>query len=664
LDEQKSVPQHNIKMAGRLVEILDQGRLRPGLIVREQGDRVALLGADGREKLVSRDLILVRHPEPNVDPANLSAALTELEGERARLAGDLDLKLLWEVVRDQGGSFAAEELAELFFGQRSALATTVVLDALLNDRLYFIRRHLEFTPNPPDRVERIRVQQERTRLRSDENRRAQALIRDVLNNAPVEAVQAAPIIEQLRKYLENASTRSNDLTGLLSAAVPDLAPAEAAYEVLERLGMPLRAPRYVLIGGLRTQFSPAVLEEAATVHPPAHPRADSPFSISVDDEETVEIDDALSCEALPDGGLRVLIHIALVADWVPKGGAMDREAVLRGATVYLPEATLRMLPDAISCDRASLIAGLERPVLTTEVRLGSDGEVLDCKLYPATIAVNSRLTYTEADALIAAPGSDGSPAAQILKLLDAMAFKLRERRRRAGAVLIRRRESKVRVRDGSIDVTVVDSDSPSRLTVAEYMVLSNHLAAQFCAGNSIPIIYRVQPSSSGELAAQHPRLSLFPGLHAGIGLEFYAQLSSPIRRYADLVLQRQLLAFVARSREPLYQTDELLTVLANAESADSEAKELERRSKRFWSLRYLERFGFDQLLPAIVLREGGTAELVDYAVRGTLRGAPNVANESRVMVRIASIDPLRGWLAMEYAGPAPAAAPPTPAPGA
>ena len=192
--------------------------------------------------------------------------LAEIEGERLRLGGELDLKLLWEVVRDQGGSFSAEELAELFFGQRSAIGTTVVLDALLSDRLYFIRRHLEFTPNAPDRVDRIRVQQERTRLRSDENRRAQAFIRDVLNNVPAAAEQNPALIEQLRKYLDNAATRGNELTALLTASAPDMVPAETAYEVLERLGLPLRAPRYVLIGGIRTQFSAAVLAEATSVN--------------------------------------------------------------------------------------------------------------------------------------------------------------------------------------------------------------------------------------------------------------------------------------------------------------------------------------------------------------------------------------------------------------
>jgi exoribonuclease-2 len=649
------VAQPSSKASGYLVEFLDHGRLTPGLIVRDQGERVAVIGADGREKLISRELVLVRHPGPPVDAANLAAALAAQDAERTRLAGELDLKLLWEVVKDEGGSYRAEELAELYFGQRSAIGTTVVLDALLNDHLYFIRRHLEFLPNPAERVDRIRVQQERTRLRSDENRRLQAQVRDVLNNTPPTA-DTGPLIEQLRKYLENPSTRSKEMSALLTAAVPDLAPAETAYEVLERLGVNLPAPRYVLIGGLRTHFSAAALEEAAGVNPPAHPRADALFTMSIDDEETVEIDDALACQPLPGGGLRVLIHIALVSDWVARGGPMDREAAARGATVYLPEATVRMLPERISCDAASLIAGQQRLVLTTDVRLDAEGAVADYRIYPATISVDARLTYARADALISACESGAGPAAQSLALLHSTALKLREGRRRAGAVLYQRRESKVRVRDGAIEISVVETDTPSRQMVAEYMIISNYLAARFCAEHSVPIIYRVQPSTGGDLAAQHPRLSLFPELHTGIGLDFYAQLSSPIRRYADLVLQRQLVAFLGQSR-PLYQTDELLSVLANAESADSEAKELERRAKRYWSLRYLERLAGDQLLPAIVLREGSTAELLDYAVRGTLRRAPNLPNDARIMVRIASLDPLRGWLAMEYAGPAPAAPP-------
>ncbi|MGH7781626.1 MAG: ribonuclease catalytic domain-containing protein, partial [Candidatus Binataceae bacterium] len=375
--------------------------------------------------------------------------------------------------------------------------------------------------------------------------------------------------------------------------------------------------------------------------------AESGYTITIDDEDTVEVDDALACEALPGGTLRVRVHIALVADFVAKGGAMDNEAAARATTVYLPETTVRMLPDAVSCAAASLIAGSERPVLTTDVTISGAGEVLSASIYPSRIAVSRRLDYPEADRILAAQAG-GDPAAATLKMLSDAAELLREQRRTAGAMLMHRREAKVRVREDGIEITLLDSNSPSRKLVAEFMVLSNFVAARFAALNRIPIIYRVQPDMRGDAAMQRPRLSMYPEFHAGIGLDYYAQLSSPIRRYADLVLQRQLLAALSKPATQAYSVDELLTVLAGAENAEASGRELERRAKRYWTLRYLERYGADSPLRAVATRDGGGAELTDYVVRGTLRGAPELADDTPIMVRISRVDPLRGWLAFDF----------------
>jgi exoribonuclease-2 len=351
----------------------------------------------------------------------------------------------------------------------------------------------------------------------------------------------------------------------------------------------------------------------------------------------------------------VRIYIALVADLVAKGTALDQEAAARASTAYLPEATVRMLPDELSCDRASLLAGVARSVLVTEVRLSPEGELLDSRIYPASVTVARRLTYDQADQLLADDESGEQWPASMLKRLQEIASQLRERRRRAGAATFQRRETKVRVRGDTIEIQMFQQSSPSRLLVAEFMVLSNYVAARFAAEHNVPIIYRVQPGGGGDFSMQRPRLSLYPEFHGGVGLDYYAQLSSPIRRYADLVLQRQLIGALAHPDAAVYRTDELLTVLANAESADNEAKELERRAKRYWTLRYLQRSQLERPLEALAFREGSSAELLAYAVRGTLRGAPNVINESPILVRIARVDPLRGLLAFDYIGPMPEA---------
>jgi hypothetical protein len=95
----------------------------------------------------------------------------------------------------------------------------------------------------------------------------------------------------------------------------------------------------------------------------------------------------------------------------------------------------------------------------------------------------------------------------------------------------------------------------------------------------------------------------------------------------------------------------LIKVLAGAESVETEGRELERRAKRYWTLLHLERTCLDRPLDAIALRDGGSAELTAYAVRGTLRGLANAVHEQPIVVRIARVDPLRGWLAFDYLGP-------------
>src|SRR5882757_6227625 len=641
-----------IKYAGTIVEYLDQGRLKAGLVTREQERHLAVMDSNGHERMILRDLVLMRHPDRHADRATLAATLAELEQERAALAAELDLELLWEVAEEQNRSFSAAELADLFFGRHSNAAASVMLEALLGDRIYFVRRHMDFVARTPEQVERLRMQNDRIRARSDDYRKIQKQMRDVVNGGETPSTEeAALLVDQLSRYLKNPFTRSREMTQMLTQAAPEVDPAEAAYEILDRLGARPRVPRFAFIAGLKDEFSEAVMKDAAEAVPGPRALTDGGYAVTIDDEDTLEVDDALSCEALADGGMRVRVHIALVADFVKKGNPMDAEAAARATTVYLPETTIRMLPDQISCSSASLIAGEERPVLTTEVRLSPDGELLETSIYPARIPIMQRLDYDQVDRMLES-GAPTDEAVATVARLDVAARMLRERRRTAGAVLIQRREAKVSVHGDDIEVRVLDNSSPGRTLVAEFMVLANFVAARYAAVNRIPIIYRVQPQIAGDLASQRPRLSLYPEYHAGIGLDFYAQLSSPIRRYADLVLQRQMLGALSGQTPAIYTVDELLAVLAGAENAEASGRELERRAKRYWILRYLERNAIDTPLLAYVMREGQSAELADFAARGTLHGAPSLPNQMPIMVQVSRVDPLRGWLAFDFIRPA------------
>jgi exoribonuclease-2 len=636
------------KSSGILVEYLANGRLYAGAAMREQGDKVVVMDASGNEQKISRDLILVRYADRPVTRENIGVALSALKAEHESLGHELDLNLLWEIVRDDDQGHSAAELAETFFGRVSSVETAVMLDALLNDRLYFVRRHMEFVPRDPEQVERLRTQYERIHLRSESGRNTRRILSTILEGGPIPArEELGSIPDELTRFLENPFARSRETAALLEAIAGELTVGEAAYEILERIGNPPPGPRYALIGGLRMKFSEAVLNEVSAVAPPIRSRGGEHPTFTIDDEDTVEIDDALGCERLANGNYRVRVHIALVADFVRKGSHLDNEAAIRGTTVYLPEARVRMLPDELSTDAASLIAGQDRHVLTTDAEISPAGELIRYSIYPEKIRVSARLTYDEADRLLAAE-PNGKNQGDLLKMMNEVADLLRERRVRNGARIVHRREAKVTVSGDDIEIEVIEGSSPSRELVAEFMILSNYAAARSAADRRIPMIYRVQPNAGEDVFVQRARLSIHPEFHSGVGLECYVQASSPIRRYVDLVMQRQLLATLGEESIGTYDAEQMLNVLAAAESVEADGRELERRAKRYWTLTYLQRQMISRELRASIGRDSTSAELDDYAVRGSLRGAPNLSSNARIMVQLAKVEPTRGTLALRY----------------
>jgi exoribonuclease-2 len=217
---------------------------------------------------------------------------------------------------------------------------------------------------------------------------------------------------------------------------------------------------------------------------------------------------------------------------------------------------------------------------------------------------------------------------------------------------------KIRIYDGEIQIRKIDPNSASRLLVSEMMILANGLAADFAAANSLPVIFRTQEARDALSIDDAPavealaferlrktfkrsRLSLTPATHSGLGLSAYTQASSPIRRYADLVTQRQFTAMLGGAAIP-HGREELLQILAAAEAAEQEIRAIEDRSTNFWLLEFLARYRKDESLPAIVLDGKGTVELEDYYLRAKLASPAKSKPGDTVAVRIESIDPARG----------------------
>ena len=389
----------------------------------------------------------------------------------------------------------------------------------------------------------------------------------------------SPHQESLIEILEGYAVHGEELPRrqaareLVQASSPPTRDLQrACFEMLVRSGVfGPDEPLELRSAGIRPDFPQQALEEAREAAAAATPRGPEREdlthldTITVDDEETVDRDDALSLEVL-ESGYRLGVHIADAATLVPKEGHLDREADRRMASLYLPERTIPMLPDDLTRGAGSLDPGEERIAVSLLADLTDEGEVTSWRVVRSTIRSAEALSYDRVDGVL----QTGGPRRATIEGLHSLAVALRRRREERGAVNLDQPEMNVKVREtGEIEVSMRDRSSPGSLMVAELMILCNSLFARFCSENGLPAVYRSQRrpdlSDLPELPAvderaapvmtrfnigrrmQAARVSTEAKAHDGLGVSAYLQATSPLRRYPDLVVQRQVGGFLARA---------------------------------------------------------------------------------------------------------------------
>jgi len=651
-------------LEGQIIEFLDADELRPGYVRKQERDRLQVIDPRGRHVSVNGDRVAIVHcPSRESEFPTLAKGI--LEKVRSRQS-EVDVELLWQSLGPHGREFLPIELSELFFSESTPETASAVFHALSEDTLFFKRNGLRFVPRTAEQVASEQTRRLRQREREESKERLASAVHRLLRGKGEISPDMEPVIDRIQGWMRH---RTGDDVGPILEQLAGVNHArDAAYEILLRAGrIDPAADRFLTIAGVGESFPRAQIEAAASLLPAAHASSrldlrDLP-AVTIDDEDTLEVDDALTVRQ-ENGEYVVGIHIADASAFVSKGDLLDTEARHRTSTIYLPTVVARMLPERLSTDLASLREGVDRPAFTAEVRFDSGFNrigPIGQRLVLSTIHVGRRLTYDAADNLI----EHGDPT---LTPLHQIALRLQQERAAHGAITFRRPELKIRVRRGEsgarIKIMKVDPNSASRVLVSEMMVLLNGLAADFAAANSLPVIFRTQeardsvaagPAVSVEAAPLHEavafdkvrrtfkrsRLSLTPGLHSGLGLSAYTQASSPIRRYADLVTQRQFTALLQQNPIP-HVREELLQVLAAAESAELEIRALEERSTSYWLLEYLAREKMTGVLNAIILDRKGTMELEDYYLRGKLPDPGTAEPGSTVQVTIEHVDPARG----------------------
>ncbi|MCR5289254.1 MAG: RNB domain-containing ribonuclease [Treponema sp.] len=319
--------------------------------------------------------------------------------------------------------------------------------------------------------------------------------------------------------------------------------------------------------------------------PPEEERLEVPgVSYAIDNAWSTDPDDAVAWD-----GTYLWVHIADPASTVLPDSSIDKTARNRGATLYIPEGASRMLSEDALADYALGLTEKSR-ALSFRILFDENGAIDDCAVFK-TVVVVKRLSYEEADA------QKDSPE---LAPLFAIAQRNIERRTKGGAVFINLPEVHITVEPETKHVSVLQEQHPeSSEMVREMMLLAGEGAARFAFKNGIPFAYIGQDTPEipadvpDGLAGQYRlrrcmrrrNVGVTPRPHGGLGLAVYSQVTSPLRRYSDLLSHQQLRAFL--DGRPLIDKDTLLERLAAGDEAMYASKKAERNSNLHWTLVYL-----------------------------------------------------------------------------
>lgn len=396
---------------------------------------------------------------------------------------------------------------------------------------------------------------------------------------------------------------------------------------------------------LRTAFGEDVLREADACKPAD--LADDPtrtdlrglLSFTIDGSDAKDFDDAVSLERLENGLWRLGVHIADVGHYVPQGSALDREAYLRGTSVYFPGRVLPMLPEQLSNGVCSLRPDEDKFTMSALMDIDEAGSVVHTSLLRTITRSNARLVYDDVNRLFDGDAAQRERMAGLEDTLLAMrelARRIRQRRQAQGAIDFDTDEPKFILDEAGEPVEIAKrARGEAELMIEDFMLTANEAAARFAKARGVPLLYRVHEkpdpekldtlkdfldgigvdtrglrhnAQPGDIRAvlertretpefsvvstlalrsmQKARYDVSPLGHYGLAMADYCHFTSPIRRYPDLVVSRALTAVLTGGR-PALHGDALADAAMRSSDCERAAVEAERLADKLMMARFM-----------------------------------------------------------------------------
>ena len=557
----------------------EDGGFKVGAILADNTASLQVEAAHGKRSKIKASAVLLKFEQP---------ALGEFMERAQQVADELEADFLWECCGQDEFGFA--ELCQDYYGR----APTTVEAAGLLIRLHGSPMH--FYKKGKGRYKAAPAESLKAALASVERKRQQAM----LQADYVAQLSAFKMPEGLLPHL-NALLYKADKNTLEYKALEQACHATALTppQLLEKCGALTSSHDYHLNAFLFEYFPKGqAFGEFGEIAQPQDLPLSPVVAFSIDDASTTEIDDAFSLITLPNGNWQVGIHIAAPALGFEPGSKLDGIGLERLSTVYMPGNKITMLPDEL-VSAYTLDAGKECPALSMYLQVESaDYSVVSMETRVERIKIAANLRHDTLEPVFneetIAQGGPDFPFKTELLILWEFAKRLEIGRGKEGSN--QGIDYNFVIENDHISITDRKRGNPIDKVVSELMIYVNSRWGMLLAEQGVPAIYRSQ--NNGKV-----RMSTTPGKHVGLGVEQYTWASSPLRRYVDMINQRQLISLVRGEPAPYSANSDVLHAAVHDYEVASEAYNgFQRSMERYWCLRYIQQEEISEVT-ATVLKE-------------------------------------------------------------
>lgn len=608
----------------------EDGGFKVGAILADNDTSLQVEAPHGKRSKVKSSAVLLRFEQP---------ALGDFLQQAQHAADDIDVDFLWQCCGEPEFEHAA--LARDYFGHEpSALESAAALLRLHGAPMYFYKKGRgRYKAAPESALKAALAGVERRRREAEQK---QHYIAELAAGRMPEA-----LLPQLKTLLYKPDRNSIEFKALDEAAG---AAHVSIPHLVERCGALPSTHDYHLDKFLFEYFPRGTAFSAAHAAP-GTPAASAQGELiladvqawSIDDAATTEIDDAFSVSLRAAGGVRIGIHIAAPALGMPPGSVADVAARARLSTVYHPAGKITMLPDALIAEY-TLAAGRDCPALSLYAEVNAAGELVgtQTRIERVRIAGNLRHDALEPvfnDAALERGAIDHPQGAELKTLWD-FARARGKARRGDKPEQAQRAEYSFFVENDRVRITPRERGSAIDTLVSELMIYANSTWGRELADNKVAGIYRGQ--SAGKV-----RMSTVPAAHEGLGVAQYLWASSPLRRYVDLINQRQLVALARGEAAPYQARDEsLLAAMREFELAYDAYAEFQRHMERYWCLRWLQQESRDRVAATVIRENLVRFDAIPLVAR--VPSVPELPPNTGVELAVSSIDLLENTLHCEF----------------